>query len=112
MFAEYKALILAVGMVGLIALGAGAGWAVNGWRMGKVVAEQEGTIAELGGKIDLQNAAIAALGKEASAAQAMTKTAQAAATKAKKRAQSKASAVMAAPASSCADVVREQWGKI
>lgn len=108
MLEAYKLQIYAGVVIIAIMIGFSAGWIVNGWRLDGKDAE----IARLAGELARQNDAVAVLQRDASAARSQASIAQAEAAKLRKLARSKASSVMAMSASSCAEVLRETWGRI
>lgn len=104
--------IHAVVIIIMISIAAAGGWLVNGWRLSGQIAGKDAEITSLSGELTRQNDSIAVLGREASAAQAKASAAQAEASKLRKRSSAKVGVVQAIQASSCAEVLRDQWGKL
>ena len=100
-------LAVALGCVALFA----CGWYISGWRLGKEVAEKETEITRLEGELGKQNLAYELLAKEAQQRQRDAKIAQVEAAILRKRFSDKARELSTNPASSCADVLRDNWGR-
>lgn len=92
------------------------GWQVNGWRKdasaAKDIAAANGHAAELAAELSKQNIAIELMAKETLLMHEIASKAQGEADKLRRQAKSKAKVIIATPASSCGDVVRDQWGRI
>ncbi len=108
----YRAGLYAGVIIILMIIGFAGGWLVNGWRLSGVVEAREVEIVRMQGVIDLHDQAVKQMAKEYAESARVASAAQAEAKTLRKTAKAKAIAVMAMPASSCADVLRESWGRL
>lgn len=111
-FEQYRAAILAAAAALVAVLLFVAGWKVCAWRDAGKLAAKDAEIAKLSSDLTLQNARITALGVEQAAAAKAASAAQAEALQARAQVKTRIVTVMQSPASSCADVLRDQWGKL
>ena len=86
-------------------------WNVNGWRMGKLIAEKQTEIVRLSGVIDVLNERGASLGREREIASAVAEKAKKEASALRVSVNEKTKQIMALKASSCGAVLESEWGK-
>ena len=105
---NFKAAILII----LMSIGFAAGWAVNGWRLSGHIEAGKSEATRLQVVIDRQDQATRQLAQESEAAAKAASAAQVEAGKLRMQMKAKASAIMALPASSCGEVLRNEWGRL
>lgn len=87
------------------------GWTVNGWRLANDLAKARAETAAVTAELTAQNEKLLLLAQEAAFQQQQAKKAQGEAEHMRRKSRTQAQTILTAPASSCADVLKENWGR-
>lgn len=87
------------------------GWTVNGWRLANDLTQARAETARVTAELTAQNEKLLLLAQEAAFQQQQAKKAQGEAELLRRKSRAHAQTILSTPASSCAEVLKENWGR-